>query len=87
MVDDVTVDGNATDPNGVYTFQMLDPQGRRTEYIYLQNDELVRDDLGVYHVDWLIATHGEYRYRFVAGDGAAEGANEGIFKVTKSAFE
>lgn len=85
--DVVTVDGTPTDPTGVYTFQLTDPRGIRTTYVFNADPEFVQDSPSEYHVDWLIAHHGEHRYRFSAGDGVAEGANEGMFRAAKSVFE
>lgn len=86
--DVVTVNGTDTDPSGVYTFQMIDPRGygHLTEYVYNTDAAFERDAEGRYHVDWLIVHEGEHRYRFASGDGEAEGANEGMFRVKQSVF-
>jgi len=76
------IDDDAQDPGGVQ-FKMRDPAGTVTTYLYGTDVELVRDSLGNYHVDWLIASAGRYRYRF-AGVTSGQAAAEGTFNVQNS---
>lgn len=76
------IDDAAQDPGGVQ-FKIRAPDGTVTTYVYGTDVELVKDSTGNYHVDWLIASAGRYRYRF-AGVTSGQAANEGTFNVQNS---
>ena len=76
-----TVAGNsppATDPTTL-TFKMREPDGTVTTYVYVTDAEVVRDSLGNFHVDWLLAQVGRHTYRWVDTGTAAE-ADTGEFE-------
>jgi hypothetical protein len=54
--------------------------GAITAYEYGEDAEIVRDSLGVYYIDVLLDTSGNYSYHFIAG-GAIENAIEDTFRV------
>lgn len=72
------------DPTAV-TFKIRVEAGDPTTYVYGADLELVRDGLGLYHVDWPIAADGRHYWRW-DGDGAVDAAIEGSFMTQKSAF-
>ena len=80
----ITVASVNTDPTGL-TFQMREPDGTVTAYVYGTDAQLVKSAAGIYYVDWTIDQEGEHRYRWV-GTGTAAGADEHRFRVTSSAF-
>ena len=79
------IDSAAQDPGGVQ-FKIRAPDGTITTYIYSTDAELVKDSTGNYHVDYLIATAGRYRYRF-AGVTTGQAADEGEFRVQNSGLD
>lgn len=74
--------GAPVDPGGV-AFYLLDPAGTETEYVYGTDNELVREDTGVYYVDWPNTVAGVYTARF-DGTGGNAGAVEGYYFVEYS---
>lgn len=62
-ITDIT--GAAADPGGL-TFTMNAPDGTVTTYVYETAQEIVREALGIYYVDWPIALVGPHRYQFKA---------------------
>lgn len=56
-------DGTPGDPTDL-TFTMNEPSGTVTTYQWKTDDELVRDDDGVFHVAWPITQTGTHRYAF-----------------------
>jgi hypothetical protein len=79
------IDEVAQDPGGVQ-FKIRAPGGTITTYVYGTNVELVKDDVGNYHVDWLIAAAGRYLYRF-AGVTSGQAADEGEFRAKNSGLD
>lgn len=75
----------AQDPGGVQ-FKIRDPSGTITTYVYGTDAALVKDSTGNYHVDYLIATAGRYRYRF-AGITSGQAAAENVFQVKQSELD
>ena len=70
------------DPDGLQ-FQMRAPDNTVTTWQYGQDDEVVRDDLGLYHVHWDAAQVGTHWSRFFVS-GNVGGAEERGFKVRSS---
>ena len=68
----------ATDPTTL-TFSMREADGTVTSYVEGTDAELVRDSLGNFHVDWLLAQVGRHRYRWI-GTGTAAEADTGEFE-------
>lgn len=72
-----------TDPTTV-TCVIKSPDGTETEYVYGTDAELVRDGVGVYHLDLVADQNKRWYYRY-AGTGVCEAVEEGSFLV-RSAF-
>lgn len=72
------------DPTTV-TFRFRNPSGTETSYVYGVNVELVRDSLGVFHVDLTPNASGSWYRRWI-GTGAAAVAKESSFAVDKTFF-
>lgn len=66
--------GVATDPTTV-TFRVKAPAGTLTDYVYLTDAAVVRDSLGVYHLDLPVTAAGTWYVRSI-GTGAAAGVEE-----------
>ena len=79
------IDDAAQDPGGVQ-FKLRAPDGTITTYVYGADVEVVKDSTGNYHVDWLIAVAGRYRYRF-AGVTSGQAADERAFRVEPSGLD
>ena len=79
------IDDAASDPGGVQ-FKIRAPSGTVTTYVYGTDAEVVKDSTGNYHVDYLIATAGRYRYRF-AGVTSGQAAAPGAFRVQNSELD
>ena len=77
-------DGNAVDPGAVYC-KILDPSGNVATYQYGEDDEVVRDDTGTYHVDVDVDEGGDWWYRFYS-TGSAQAAGEAVFWAQASQF-
>ena len=74
-----TVGGAPADPDaGTVMFTMLEPDGVKTVYTHPANAQIVKDGLGNYHVDWIVAKPGRHAYRWT-GAGAAHAAEPGDF--------
>ena len=76
--------GTAIDPTAVL-FKVTNPAGTPTTYTYGEDDELVKDSVGNYHVDVDANAAGVWRYRFYS-TGTGQAAEEGMFIVEESAF-
>ena len=70
------------DPTGL-TFEMTEPDGVTTTYVYLTDAQLVKSSTGVYYVDWPIDQSGRHYYKFTA-TGAVAVAEETSFIVQVS---
>ena len=77
-------DGTAADPDNL-TFQIREPDGEVTTYVYGTDAELHRADTGIYHVYWDCSLPGEHRYRFHF-TGSLAGAAESKFRVLHTVF-
>ena len=71
-----------TDPTTV-TFTMTEPDGIVTTYVKGTDAELVRNSLGVFHVDWPIAKQGRHAWS-LAGTGTVAQKEEDEFYVKRS---
>lgn len=71
--------GNPVDP-AVPKFDLRVAGGTVTTYTYPTDPLLVKDSIGVYHVNIDCWTVGLYNYRFY-GTGANQAANEDTFQV------
>ena len=76
--------GAATDPTSV-RFQVRNPAGTTTEYVYGTDAQLVRSSAGSFYVDVNANMVGTWRYRFYS-TGTGQAADEGAFKVKDSWF-
>lgn len=74
----------ALDPSTV-TFRMKAPSGAITVYVYGTDSQLVRDQVGVYHVDMNLNQAGTWTYRFES-TGTGQSAQEGTLVVPPSPF-
>jgi hypothetical protein len=72
------------DPTTV-TFKFETPAGAETTYVYLTDAQLVRDSLGLFHVNLTASAHGIWKWRWQStGDPTA--AIEGEFRVNRTVF-
>lgn len=80
--------GVLTDPTTI-TFKILQPDPlilpQAVSYVFGVDAQLVRDSVGVYHVDWTADQDGDYCYRF-EGTGAAQAVSERHFSVDEGCF-
>lgn len=72
------------DPTEV-RFQVKDPAGVVTEYVYGTNVQLVKDSVGNYHSDVTGNKTGRWSYRFYS-TGSGEAAAESQFVIRSSNF-
>lgn len=79
-----TVDDVLTDPSTI-VFQLKDPDDIITTFTYGTDAEVVRDSLGVYHMDVTVTKPLTWYYRIV-GTGAVIAAVEGAFAGAQSKF-
>lgn len=68
------------DPTGVTCTVFRSPLGPTVTYVYGIDTALVKDGVGVYHVDFPITDAGAYWYRF-EGTGMVVAQEEECFKV------
>jgi hypothetical protein len=61
------------------------PDGGETSYTYGTDPEVVRDDVGVYHLDLRLTAEGPWSVRFV-GTGALVAAVESLITARASRF-
>jgi len=74
-----------TDPSTLF-FQWKDPTGFvSTVWYSLDPTMIVRDDVGLYHVDLTLALAGQYDWKF-QGFGACVATQEGKIRVQPSYF-
>lgn len=76
--------GAVQDPTDVYC-KYSDPSGNVITLHYGVDGELLKDSVGVYHVDVDADEAGTWEYRFYS-TGAGQAAGESLFKVNQSAF-
>jgi hypothetical protein len=72
----------AADP-GALRLKVKNPVGTVQTYTYGVSGEVVRDALGAYHADILLATSGQWAWRWET-DAPNAGAVEGALSVDKS---
>jgi len=75
----------AVDPTAV-VFMLRSPGGVEMTYTYGEDDELVRDATGVYHVDVDVDEEGSWHYRFES-TGTGQAAEEARIYVAASMFD
>jgi hypothetical protein len=73
--------GTAADPTGM-RFIIVDPEGVKTTLVHGTNADLVRDSVGVFHVNWDCLKPGLHLYRFEA-TGNVQVAEESQFRVRR----
>ena len=64
-------------------FTMRSPDGTLTTWTYGVDEQFVKDDVGLYHVNWTVVQRGNHWSRFVAS-GNVGAAEELGFKVRPS---
>jgi hypothetical protein len=74
--------GTATDPS-VVRFQVRNPAGTVTPYLYGTDIQLVKDSTGNYHVDVDASSDGLWSYRFYS-TGSGQAAAEANFIVSSN---
>jgi len=77
--------GATVDP-GTVTVKVKNPVGVKTTYVYGIAVEVVKDDVGLYHMDLEPTIQGVWSYRF-EGTGANKGSEENTFQIRESAFD
>lgn len=80
-----TVDDVLTDPTTV-TFQLKDPDGIITTFVYGTDPEVVKVSTGIYYMDVTVSKPLTWFYRIV-GTGAVIDAVEGTFSGNQSQFD
>jgi hypothetical protein len=73
------VNGVLTDPTTV-TCKIMDPSKNVTTYVYGADAALVKDSIGVYHVDVITDEKKQWNYRF-EGTGVCTAVEESAFGV------
>jgi len=76
------VNGVAQDPTTV-TFNMVEPDGAATPYVYGTDAELVRESAGVYYVNWSITQPGRHTWS-MKGTGLVAQEEEHEFYAKRS---
>lgn len=69
------------DPSSV-TVKVLAPDGSVTTFVYGVDSALIKDDVGLYHLDYLADQAGEYCHRW-EGTGAATVVTQAQFNVVE----
>ncbi len=79
-------DGAVMDPS-VVLFKIIEPDDEATvtEYEYGTDAELVREEAGIYYVEWTTRVAGDHCYRF-DGTGNVRAASERHFTVAPGCF-
>jgi hypothetical protein len=84
-----TVDGEVISPTSI-VFKIISPRAAITTYTYGTNAQIVREDAGVYYVDWKFTEAGRWRFRWESSNltGSADytSAREGSVVVKYSPF-
>lgn len=76
------INGDAADPSTV-TFEMTEPDGTTTTYVYGTDPQVSKESTGIYYVDWPITQQGVHYYRFT-GSGNVVAAEESSFTAPAS---
>lgn len=79
-----SVTGVLTDPS-VVTGKVKPPGATTLNFPYGSSAQLVRDGIGLYHLDMVVTATGLWRYRW-EGSGSASIAGEGTFDVSNTVF-
>lgn len=69
------------------TIKLRSPYAVETEYVYGTDDEFVRDDVGVYHLDLDPDAVGTWFYRILGTGTNVQSAEERPFIIRASAFK
>ena len=77
--------GAPVDP-GVVTVRIKNPVGVKTSYVYGIAVEVVKDSVGLYHMDLEPTIQGVWVYRW-EGTVSNKGAEESSFEVKESEFD
>jgi len=80
-----TSGGVPVDPDAL-TVKVRNPANEVTTYVYGVDAEVVRDSIGVYHVDVSVDRSGTWRHRW-EGTGSNQAAGESSFEVEDSYFD
>ena len=75
-----TVAGAATDPT-IVRCKHKTPGGTTVTWVYLTDNQVVRDSVGVFRADIDANAAGTWNFRW-EGTGVAQGAAQGSFEVT-----
>lgn len=78
------IDNALTDPSTV-TISVKSAAGDVTEYVYGTDEQLVKDETGLYHLDFTPDAAGDWYYR-VESTGPVTAASEGHVVVLGSNF-
>jgi hypothetical protein len=73
------VDGNLTDPTTV-TLRHTEPGQAAVNYVFGTDSEVVKESLGIFHVDYLADAVGEHKWRWL-GTGTVQIAVKGGFFI------
>lgn len=76
------ITGVVKDPTTI-TFNMVEPDGVATPYVFGTDAELVKDSTGVFHVDWPITKQGRHAWS-LAGTGAVAQKESDEFYAKRS---
>ena len=76
--------GNKVDPSAI-TISYITPTKVLTTFIYGEDSELIREEVGVYSTNIFIDECGTWIYRFV-GTGNAVAAKAGRFNILRCEF-
>ena len=76
--------GTVVDPTTV-KIQIKLPESTVVEYIYLIDAEIIKDSVGIYHIDFLITQGGIHYYKW-SGTGSVYAAEESQFFVKITQF-
>ena len=77
--------GTSIDPTAVFV-DVTNPAGTKTTYTYGVDEEVIKDDVGDYHIDISATSGGEWLYRWYS-TGTGQAAEEYAFYITDSQFD
>lgn len=78
-------DGADVDPATI-TFKVQSPSGTTTSYVYGTDAEIIKQDTGDYHIDYVPDESGRWHYRWSSTGSGTSIAMEGTFVVQGSVF-
>lgn len=59
----VAINGDLIDPTTLI-FTMTSPDNNITTFIYPTNNEIVKESVGIYYIDWIINQIGFHKFNF-----------------------